>query len=250
MRVIPVAATQLTGFEQYNVETATQYQCHPITDDDFVACPDELAEFAGRNCYQSWSRPNPKTATNEGYLANILDQGHFSVLEHASITFYVDGVSRSLLTELERHRFLSFSVVSQRYVRMTKDQHTVPPAIEENGRLVINDGGIFGNDWTVRDEFDASIESAFESYDLIADKLIEEGLPRKKAFEAARSVLPGAVDSPMVVTGNIRAWRDVISRRYHEAADAEIREFATEVLKHLRIYAPNSVQDIPEEPYK
>ena len=26
-----------------------------------------LAEFAGRACYQSWSKPNPSTATNAGY---------------------------------------------------------------------------------------------------------------------------------------------------------------------------------------
>lgn len=60
---------------------------------------DELAELAGRLCYRSWSRPNPATATNDGYLRNIIEQQHFSVLEHASATFYVGGVSRSLSHE-------------------------------------------------------------------------------------------------------------------------------------------------------
>ena len=41
-----------------------------------------LAEFAGPACYQSWSKPNPATATNAGYLRHILEVGHLSVLEH------------------------------------------------------------------------------------------------------------------------------------------------------------------------
>jgi thymidylate synthase (FAD) len=53
----------------------------------------------------------------------------------------------------------------------------------------------------------------------------------------------------MVVTGNLRAWRDVLGKRWHVAADAEIREFAGLVLGHLRDVAPNSVQDVPVAPY-
>lgn len=216
-----------------------------------IPCPtdgDELAEMAGRACYQSWNRPNPATATNEGYLKNIIDQGHFSVLEHASISFYVEGVSRALLTELERHRFLSFSVVSQRYVRHQDDDYVVPPAIADNPDAVVKKGPNFS--WRLDQEFEAQWFEAYDSYNYIADALIAKGLPKKKALEAARSVLPNATETKFVVTGNIRCWRDVISKRYHEAADAEIRQFSTEVLKHLRDYAPNSVQDIPEEPYK
>ena len=45
-----------------------------------------LAEFAGRACYQSWTKPNPATATNAGYLEHILEVGHLSVLEHGTVT--------------------------------------------------------------------------------------------------------------------------------------------------------------------
>ena len=75
-----------------------------------------LAEFAGRACYQAWHKPNRSTATNAGYLRHILDVGHLSVIEHASATFYITGVSRSLTHELIRHRHFSFSQLSQRYV--------------------------------------------------------------------------------------------------------------------------------------
>ncbi|ASZ75214.1 ThyX-like thymidylate synthase [Mycobacterium phage MissWhite] len=198
---------------------------------------DELAEFAGRNCYRSFHRPNPKTRTNEDYLAHILEVGHESVLEHASATFYIEA-SRSVLTELERHRHLSFSVVSQRYVDPTELGVHVPPAIQECM------GEIPGE--ILRD----AVEYAVGSYEAIVRYLSGvRGLPRKQAREAARAVLPNMTNSPMVVTGNHRAWRYVIKARWHEAADAEIRDLAGELLRQLREVAPNTYQDIPTTPY-
>ncbi|AFI24957.1 flavin-dependentthymidylate synthase [Mycobacterium phage SWU1] len=202
---------------------------------DFDA--DELAEFAGRNCYRSFHRPNPATAENEDYLKHILEVGHESVLEHASATFYIEA-SRSVLTELERHRHLSFSVVSQRYVDPTELGVHVPPAIQECM------GEIPGE--ILRD----AVEYAVGSYEAIVSYLSGvRGLPRKQAREAARAVLPNMTNSPMVVTGNHRAWRYVIKARWHEAADAEIRELAGELLRQLRQIAPNTYQDIPDVPY-
>src|SRR3954466_15804625 len=75
-----------------------------------------LAEFAGRACYQSWSKPIPATATNAGYLDHILQVGHLSVLEHSTATFYITGISRSVTHELIRHRHFSYSQLSQRFV--------------------------------------------------------------------------------------------------------------------------------------
>lgn len=244
MRIVPVA---YTAFNDFRASRESGYVRHlDVEGGDFPSEMDELAEFAGRACYESWERPNPATATNERYLANILDHGHYSVLEHSSVSFYVEGVSRSLLAELTRHRHLSFSVVSQRYVRMDSDRIVVPPAIEEHGESRVASSFAV---WTVRDEFDAAVRGAFFSYNQIADALLANGLPKKKALEAARSVLPNCVDSPMVVTGNLRAWRDVLGKRHHAAADAEIQAFAAEILSHLRVVAPNSVQDIPNEPF-
>lgn len=195
---------------------------------------DELAEFAGRNCYQSFDRPNPKTRENKDYLAHILEIGHESVLEHASATFYIEA-SRSVLTELERHRHLSFSVVSQRYVDANDLEYQVPPLLRDHlhGRAVVEEV------WN----------RGLEHYSEIVEDLIKAGHTRKQAREAARAVLPNMTNSPMVVTGNHRAWRYVIKNRWHESADAEIRELAGELLKQLRGIAPNTYQDIPNEPY-
>lgn len=195
---------------------------------------DALAEAAGRICYKSFKRPNPKTAANADYLRNILAQGHYSVLEHASVTFLVRGVSRALLAELSRHRHLSFSVVSQRYVNYADTEPVIPPALVGNevGEHIVRTAYI----------------DALADYENLAHRLEAQGVKRKQAREAARAVLPNAAPVDMVVTGNLRAWRDVLGKRHHVAADAEIKSFAGLILAALRKVAPASVQDIPATP--
>lgn len=205
-------------------------QVAPLTDQYDCNDTDMLVEFAGRSCYQSWERPNPATATNEGYIANIIAQGHFSVMEHASATFYVQGVSRALTHELVRHRHLSYSQLSQRFVNEDREFTLVlPPAAYEDD-----------------DAFEMHLAAhhvASEFYNDLVEHYTAKGLPRKQAREAARAVLPNQQETKIVVTGNLRAWRDVIARRIDPAADAEIQEFARRVLGHLKVIAPNSFQD-------
>jgi len=83
-----------------------------------------------------------------------------------------------------------------------------------------------------------------ETYEALVETLTDKGLPRKQAREAARSVLLNAQETKIVVSGNIRAWREFVQKRNSPHADAEIRALAQEVLSVLRRVAPNSVQDI------
>lgn len=204
----------------------------PVGDTD----SDHLAEFAGRACYQSWDRPNPKTATNERYLDNILDKEHYSVLAHASATFYITGVSRSLTHELIRHRWLAFSEVSQRYVDMSDSYTVVPPLFEDDVDARAD----------IRDHHQQSV-SLYES---LVDRAEARGATRKEARQAARAVLPGGTETKIVVTGNIRAWRDMAQQRWSTHADEEIRLFAEEILRQLREIAPNSFRDFPQSPFR
>jgi thymidylate synthase (FAD) len=197
---------------------------------------DHLAEFAGRACYQSFSRPNPKTAKNDDYLKNILDQQHYSVLAHASLTFYAEDVSRALTHELIRSRFLVFSELSQRFVDMSDSYTVIPP--------------IFQDDEMAQTIIGQHHSASVAIYSTLVDLAVSKGATRKEARQAARYVLPGGTETKIVVSGNIRAWRDFIQQRWSKHADAEIREFAGVILDHLREYAPNSVQDIPEAPYE
>jgi thymidylate synthase (FAD) len=191
---------------------------------------DLIAEFAGRSCYQSWNRPNPKTASNEDYLKNILRQQHESVLEHASATFYVTGVSRSLTHELIRHRHLSYSQLSQRFVDESEAEMIKPPALAGDADL---------ESWV-----DRAREDSLSLYNDLVQLLTREGRSRKEAREAARAVLPNATETKLVVTGNMRAWRDVLMKRGSIHADAEIRLLAIELYRQLSDIAPNTFQDI------
>lgn len=191
---------------------------------------DNLAEFAGRACYQSWGRPNPATATNQGYLQNILAQQHFSVLEHASVTFYVTGVSRNLTHELIRHRHLSFSELSQRFVNMA-DMKPVPPPLYAEQEWGL--GASWGNGW----------DAWLSNYEDAARAASAQGYSRKQAREAARCELPSSMETRIVVTGNHRTWREVLEKRGSLHADAEIRLLALELFKQLRDVAPATYQD-------
>jgi thymidylate synthase (FAD) len=85
---------------------------------------------------------------------------------------------------------------------------------------------------------------AREAYDVIAQRLDGQGFTRKQIREAARAVMPNATETKIVVTGNMRAWRHVCKMRGSEHADAEIRQFAHEVLRQLKEIAPNIFQDM------
>ena len=190
-----------------------------------------LLEFAGRACYQSWSKPNPKTATNAGYLQHIIDVGHLSVLEHASVSFYITGISRSCTHELIRHRHFSYSQLSQRYVPENESQIVLPPGLEDDDelrRILI-------------EAADASRATYADLLSRLEAKFADQPnaiLRRKQARQAARAVLPNATETRIVVTGNYRAWRHFIAVRASEHADVEIRRLAIACLRQLVGAAP------------
>ncbi|WP_307249311.1 FAD-dependent thymidylate synthase [Catenuloplanes indicus] len=195
-----------------------------------------LAEFAGRACYQSWKKPNPKTATNAGYLEHILETGHFSVLEHGSVSFYFSGISRSLTHELIRHRHFSYSQLSQRYVPERDAAFVEPDVIAGDPEL----HAMFAK------AADASLAAYTELLEGLEAKFADVESPtlrRKQARQAARAILPNAVETRIVVTGNYRAWRHFVALRATEAADVEIRELAVECLRQLQGVAPNVFGD-------
>ena len=190
-----------------------------------------LTEFAGRACYQSWSKPNPKTATNASYLRHIIDVGHFSVLEHASVSFYITGLSRSCTHELIRHRHFSYSQLSQRFVPERDSQVVLPPGLEDDPEL--------------QELFLTAADASRHAYTTLLTKLEAKFadepnavLRRKQARQAARAVLPNATETRIVVTGNYRAWRHFIAMRASEHADVEIRRLAIACLRQLADLAP------------
>ena len=174
------------------------------------------------------------------FLTMLGDLGHESPIEHASFTFGIEGVSRSLLAQITRHRIASYSVQSQRYVRENRFDYVLPPQIEAEPEA--------------RAEFIAAMEAAQASYERIAAILTEkrraENLARgmeeraaaraaeKTAIEDARFVLPGACDTKMMVTMNARALHNFFRHRCCARAQWEIRECARQMLALVLPVAP------------
>lgn len=232
MKVTLIASTR---FFDESARTATKYQYTPAGNNG-----QDLVEFAGRACYDSWRRPNPETATNEGYLENIIDHAHFSVLEHASVSFYITEVSRSLTHELVRHRHHSPSQLSQRFVALDKDSTFVTPPLFEGDA----DAGLI-----LQEAWDNAVH-AYENLVTIGERRVAgmvsdhgKTMARKRVREAARAVLPNMTPTAVVLTGNHRAWRDFLTKRGEAGVDLEFRRLTEEIFKHLKIEEPNIYQD-------
>lgn len=237
MEITLVAKTEIVKWPTSVEKTEFFWKDLEYTDRSDYSEIDQLAHFAGRSCYLSWDMPNPATKKTKGYIGNILKQGHFSVLEHGSATFYLEGVSRNFTHEIIRHRHLSVSEVSQRYVNMEESVIVVPPAVDQLSISYVAEMG--------RVQREAII-----AYDRIVKGLEAVGIKGKKAREAARYVLPGGTETSIVLTGNMRTWRDVLHKRYSVHADAEMQEVAGKLLSELRSIAPASFQDFPETPFE
>ncbi|MCW2582305.1 MAG: thyX [Klenkia sp.] len=229
----------MPAFAPLKVQVVAQTQFTPPADvpwDTDVDGGQALAEFAGRACYQSWTKPNPATATNAGYLRHILEVGHLSVLEHGTVSMYLTGVSRSLTHELIRHRHFSYSQLSQRYVP-ERDAAFVEP-------------GVIADDPALHQLFTDAADASLKAYTDLLEGLEKRfadvpnaTLRRKQARQAARAVLPNATETRIVVTGNYRAWRHFVAMRASEHADVEIRELAVLCLRELQRVAGNVFSD-------
>lgn len=196
-----------------------------------------LVEFAGRMCYQSFSKQGEtiKGRSHEDHIRHLIEVGHGAVLEHATFNFAIWNVSRSLTHELVRHRLASYSQLSQRYVDSSNVAFIVPPAIQE---LAKTDPETY-KAWTThcersRELYEELTEKLANMYEGVEDKLEK----RKKARQAARSVLPNATETKIVCSMNARAVRHLIELRANPAADLEIRLLATKIYNILQKKAP------------
>ncbi len=182
--------------------------------------PESLIEHAGRVCYRSQSRGNPAA-----FLRARLKEGHESIIEHASATFEISGISRACSHQLVRHRLASYSQESQRYVDMSDPQLVIPDAIAA--------------DPEARAVWDDLIKEMITTY----GKLRERGIRK----EDARFVLPNATATRIVVTMNFRELRHFFHLRITPEAQWEIREMAMRMLTLLAPHAPTVFGDMISE---
>lgn len=194
----------------------------------------KIAEVAGRVCYMSFAKPRP--GGNKAYMEHVLSVQHGSLLEHAVWTLLITHVSRSLSHELVRHRTMSPSQLSQRYVDESRAEFVVPDVI--------------ASDREIYSLWAESINKSHETYLQLVEKLKDKfkDLPeaterRKAARQAARSVLPNACETKLVITANARALRNILELRCSRHADTEIRKLAMAIHDLLVDEAPNLFGD-------
>lgn len=195
---------------------------------------EELVEAAGRVCYMSFGKKQ-SPRTNREFVENLIRMGHESVLEHVSWTFLITGVSRAFTHQLVRHRVgFAFSQLSQQYHDESEATFVMPPHIAENPK--------------VREAWQGAIQATKRAYTLIAnllgDAVKEHPDQDKKEINravrsAARSVLPNATETKIVITANARALRHFFRVRGAIAGDIEMRQVASELLESLRSEAPS-----------
>ena len=178
---------------------------------------ESLTEQAGRLCYAS----GDKLGMNEHWLQTRIKQGHESLLEHASATFYIKA-SRALTHELVRHRIASYSQRSQRYVKETAAEFITPPELADF------EGA--------SDVYKESMDAAWDAY----RRLLKAGV---KA-EIARYVLPNACSTEIICTWNFREIRHIINLRTGPAALPEMRAVANMIKEIMKDQAPRVFGDL------
>lgn len=181
----------------------------------------------------------------ESFINMLMSLGHESPVEHVCFTFAIEGVSRSLLAQITRHRIASFSVQSQRYVGKENFDYIIPPEIDAVPQA--------------REIFVKAMENDRETYkklneilsqkhkeQMLADGVDEKDADKnakKKAQEDARYVLSNACDTKIVMTMNVRSLYNFFALRTCSRAQWEIRQLATEMLRLVKQASPLLFKD-------
>lgn len=207
--------------------------------------PERTVASAAKLCYSSSTitelTDNLTDEKAASFVEMLAEIGHESPIEHASFTFGIEGVSRSLLAQITRHRMASFSVKSQRYVREGSFEYVTPPEIacDEEAKRIYDE--IMAEDQKRYDCL-AELLKARHKKAFVAegkDEKTAERLAEKKAIEDARFVLPNACETQMVMTMNARSLMNFFRVRCCRRAQWEIRDVAEQMLALVTKVAPN-----------
>ena len=188
---------------------------------------EKLTAMAAKLCYSPSGIDDISENLTEdkaaAFIEKIVDIGHLSTIEHASFSFGIEGVSRTLLAQITRHRLASFSVQSQRYVSYSDGfSYIVPPSIRALGDDAVK-------------KYESQMDAMQTWYDEWRVALGEKG---EKSNQDARFVLPGACETKMILTMNARELLHFFSLRCCNRAQWEIRELAWRMLALVSDVAP------------
>jgi len=184
---------------------------HTVTLESMTPEPLELIKKMGSKCWQSESKRTP-----EQFTKMLINKGHESVLEHASMSVMII-TDRGITHEIVRHRIgCSYSQESTRYVK-------------------------YDGDMEVMDQGDIKMFDAFESSILHAERSYADMIAAGDKAQIARSILPNALKADIGMTANFKAWRHFLKLRLSPAAHPSIRKISRDIYDLL---PPVIVSDI------
>lgn len=197
----------------------------------------KIGTTAAKGCYDSFGRDGRACEANQ---RTILEHKHGSVLEHINVGFYIEGITRALGYELNRHRHLAISQRSTRYTDEETGRIVLEPYLAglyrrsdgwADGRL--KPGDLSEREWQVLNAHLRGALRDFERYAGQVDDLMElnpNGLEgrdlRKWARGKARNSLPHNLETQGTWSTNLRSWRWVLEARGSRHAADEIRRLA------------------------
>lgn len=206
--------------------------------------PEQLIACAARLCYSSASVQTVLDGLTpektEEFIQMLSNMGHESPFEHVTFTFGIEGVSRSLLAQITRHRMASFSVKSQRYVKEFEFSYVTPPEIAQVPEALEVYREAMEQDRVQYERLEAILFARHK------ERLLAEGkdektanrMAEKSAIEDARYVLPNACETQMMMTANVRSLWNFFRLRCCNRAQWEIRDLAEQMLMLCREAAP------------
>ncbi len=207
--------------------------------------PEHTVASAARLCYSPATIDGIREGLTEEKTAAFVDMlaeiGHESPIEHATFTFGIEGVSRSLLAQITRHRIASYSVQSQRYVAEKQFEYVLPPEIASIPEAEAIYRQAMDEDQRHYEELTALLKEKHLKalLDTGMEQKAAERAAEKKAIEDARFVLPNACTTKMIVTMNARSLINFFHHRCCNRAQWEIRELADRMLALCLEAAPH-----------
>ncbi len=207
--------------------------------------PEKVIASSAKLCYSAATIDTVMEGLTEEKTAAFVDMlgeiGHESPIEHATFTFGIEGVSRSLLAQLTRHRMASYSVQSQRYVHEKMFDYVLPPEIAAIPEAAEEYRRAMEEDQAHYDRLTALLKEK-HYHDMLGNGMEEKAAARaaeKKAIEDARFVLPNACATKLMMTMNARSLMNFFHHRCCQRAQWEIRELAEKMFVLCAEAAPH-----------
>ncbi|HDH97513.1 MAG TPA: FAD-dependent thymidylate synthase [Deltaproteobacteria bacterium] len=198
----------------------------------YTDAPGEVIASAAKLCYAKDTKMilSQDPGQVEKFVGVLRDMGHMSPVEHASFTFYIEGVSRAMTHQLVRHRLASYSQRSQRYVRHDGFEYVIPPQFKGK-KVKENSAEIDAEEY-----FRETMAYLARRYAKLNEVLGDSG---ESSNEDARYVLPNACETKIFVTMNARALLHFFEERLCLRAQWEIRGVADQMLMLVREVCPS-----------